>query len=325
MRELVFLLLLALAWFAFVDLALSAVMAAAGPLVARAASRLRPSRAAAALLTLRLLPGAVALLFILVLFLPAQWRFEPKDAEESAGYTLVALGVFGALTLGLAARRALRDGKATRRLERGWLARARPAAISAAGGLPVYCLPDATPIVSMTGLRRGRVFVSRPVIDALGEDELDASLAHERAHHQAHDNLKRLLVACSPDLLGLWPGGREIERRWREAVEFAADARAASGSEGRGLVLASALLKVARMTPAPGPQAAVVGFYDGAPIWDRISRLLAPEIGEEPAPRLGRAWSVSLCAVTLGTAAVAAEGVWLGVHLATEGLVRLLP
>jgi hypothetical protein len=43
------------------------------------------------------------------------------------------------------------------------------------------------------------------------------------------------------------------------------------------------------------------------------------------APRLGRAWSVSLCGMTLIAAAVAAEGVWLGVHLATEGLVRLLP
>ena len=311
MRELLFLLLLALAWFGAVNLALSALTAAVGPLLARAALRLRPSRASAALLALKLVPGAVALLFIFALFLPAQWRFEPENANESAGYTLVALGLIGTLTLALAARRAARDYLATRRLERGWL--------------PIYCLPDEIPIVSMAGLRKARVFVSRSVVKALTHDELDASLAHERAHHQARDNFKRLLVACSPDLLGLWPGGREIERRWREAVEFAADARAASGSEGRGLVLASALLKVARMTPATGLQAAGSLFYDGAPIWERISRLLAPEVGEEPAPRLGRAWSVSLCGMTIVAAAVAAEGVWLGVHLATEGLVRLLP
>ena len=132
--------------------------------------------------------------------------------------------------------------------------------------------------------------MSRSVVKALTDDELDASLAHERAHHQTRDNLKRLLVACSPDLLGFWPGGREIERRWREAVEFAADARAASGSEGRGLLLASALLKVARMTPATGVQAAGSGFYDGAPIWERISRLLAPRrrrgAGSAARPRL---------------------------------------
>jgi Zn-dependent protease with chaperone function len=324
-RELLFLLLLALAWFAVVNLVLSALAAAVGPLFARAASRLRPTRAPAALLALKLVPGAVALLFIFVLFLPAQWRFEPKDADESAGYTLVALGLVGALTLALAARRAVRDFRATRRLERGWLARALPAPIPDAGGLPVFCLPDEIPIVSVTGLREARVFLSRPVMNVLTDDELDASLAHERAHHQTHDNLKRLLVACSPDLLGLWPGGREIERRWREAVEFAADARAASGGEGRGLVLASALLKVARMTPPTGLETAGSLFYGGAPIWERISRLLAPEVGEEPAPRLGRAWSVSLCGMTIAAAAIAAEGVWLGVHMATEGLVRLLP
>jgi hypothetical protein len=324
-RDLLFLLLLALAWFAVVNLVLSALAAAAGPLFARATSRLRPSRAPAALLALKLVPGAVALLFIFVLFLPAQWRFEPKDADESAGYTLVALGLLGALTLALAARRAMRDFRATRRLERGWLARALPASITEAGGLPVFCLPDEIPIVSVTGLREARVFVSRSVMNVLTDDELGASLAHERAHHQTRDNLKRLVVACSPDLLGLWPGGREIERRWREAVEFAADARAASGGEGRGLVLASALLKVARMTPVTGPQTAGCLFYGGAPIWERISRLLAPEIGEEPAPRLGRAWSVSLCGMTIVAAAIAAEGVWLGVHMATEGLVRLLP
>ncbi len=325
MREMLFLLLLALAWFAVVNLALSALAAAVGPALARAALRMRPSRAPAALLALKLVPGAVALLFIFALFLPAQWRFEPKDADESAGYTLVALGLLGAVSVGRAARRAVRDYRATRRLERGWLARARPVPSSAAGGLPIYCLPDDVPIVSMTGLREARVFVSRSVVKALTGDELDASLAHERAHHQTRDNVKRLLVACSPDLLGLWPGGREIERRWREAMEFAADARAAAGGEGRGLLLASALVKVARMTPATGVQPAGCGFYDGAPIWERVSRLLAPEVGEVPPSRLGRAWSVSLCGMTLVAAAIAAEGVWLGVHVATEGLVRFLP
>ena len=128
MNELLFLLLLALAWFAVVNLVLSALAAADRP-AARAGAprgcgrRERPPCCSPS----KLAPGAVALLFIFVLFLPAQWRFEPKDADESAGYTLVALGLLGALTLALAARRAARDYRATRRLERGWLARARPA------------------------------------------------------------------------------------------------------------------------------------------------------------------------------------------------------
>jgi Zn-dependent protease with chaperone function len=318
-------LLLALAWFGMVDLALSALAAAVGSLLERGALGLRPSRAPAVLLTLKLAPGVVAVFFTLVVFLPAQWRFEPAGADESAGYTLVGLGLLGALTLVLAVRRAARDWRMTRNLERRWMIQTSGALMPIPGGLPIYCLADDTPIVSMTGLRRPRIFVSRSVREMLTDDELDASLAHERAHHQTRDNLKRLIVACSPDLVGLWPGGRALERQWREAVEFAADARAVSGSECRGVLLASALLKVARMTPAVGVPVAGMGFYNGAPISERITRLLSPRLEEEPAPRLGRAWSVSVCGMTLLVAIAAAEGAWLGVHLATEGLVRLLP
>ena len=325
MSELLFMLLLALAWFAAVNLALSALAAAVFPRLARGASRLPPSRAAAVLLALKLAPGVLALLFIFALFLPAQWQFEPRHAEESAGYTLVALGLLGALTLALAARRTIRDWRATRALELEWLARAGAPQAPAAGGLPIYCLPDDAPIVSMTGLGRARVFVSQSVMDALTDDELDASLAHERAHHQTRDNLKHLLVACSPDWLSLWAGGREVERRWREAVELAADARAASGGEGRGLLLASALIKVARLAPAASSGTVGSGFYDGASIWNRVSRLLALEIDVEPVPRLGRGWSVSLCGMMLVAATLAAEGAWLTVHVVTEDLVRLLP
>jgi Zn-dependent protease with chaperone function len=324
-KDPLFMLLLALAWFGVVNLALSTLAAAVGALLERGALALRPSKAPAALLTLKLAPGVIALFFILVFFLPAQWRFEPAGAEESAGYTLVAFGLLGTLTLALTTRRAARDWRMTRRLQRQWLTRAGSPLRPAPGDLPIYCLPDAAPIVSMTGLRRPRVFVSRSVREMLTDDELDASLAHERAHHQTRDNLKRVLVACSPDLLGLWPGGRALERRWREAIEFAADARAVSGSDRRGVLLASALLKVARMTPAADVAAAGLGFYNGAPISERINRLLAPHAEETPAPRLGRAWSVSLCGMTLLAAIVAAEGAWLGVHMATEGLVRLLP
>jgi Zn-dependent protease with chaperone function len=326
-KDLLFALLIALAWFAAIDAALSALAAAAYPLVGRAVPRLRPSSAAAVLLSLKLAPGAAASLFILAAFLPAQYRFEPRNVEESAGYTVMALGVAGAATLALAARRAWRDWAATRRLQRRWLAAAGAARIVTPDGLPVYCVRDRAPMLSMSGVRRPRVFVSRRVFEALSAAELEASLAHERAHGAAADNLKRLVVACSPDMLGLWRQGREIERGWREAVEFAADARARSGSEGRGLLLASALLKVARMTSEPelGARAAASAFHDGAPIWDRISRLLAAEVGEEPAPRLGRGWSCLLCGATLSVAIAAAEAVWLGVHVVTEGLIRFLP
>ena len=324
MNEALFALLLALAWFGAVNAALSAAAAGIGWFIQRGLIRLRASNAPDVLLLLKLVPGVVALFFTFVVFLPAHWRFEPEGAEESAGYTLVALGILGAVTIVLAVRRAVRDAGATRRVERGWRRRASGPTTIAGGRLPVYGLPDASPVISLAGLLRPRVFVARPVVEAFTSDEMEVSLAHELAHHDSHDNLKRMLVACSPDLLGLWPSGRALERRWRAVVEFAADARAVAGREERALSLASALLKVARLAPAPG-LATASGFYDGTLLSARIDRLLSPGLGEEPPHRLAPAWEVFLGSATLFAALLAAEAAWFGVHLATEGLVRFLP
>jgi hypothetical protein len=323
-NEALFALLLALAWFGAVNVVLSASAAGIGWFIERGMTWLRVSSAPTVLLLLKLVPGVVALFFTFVIFLPAHWRFEPEGAEESAGYTLVALGILGAVTLVLAVRRAVRDAGATRRVERGWRERACGPRTFAGGRLPVYGLPDASPVISLAGLVRPRVFVARPVIEAFTSDEMEVSLAHEVAHHDTHDNLKRMLVACSPDLLGLWPSGRALERRWRAAVEFAADARAVAGREARALSLASALLKVARLAPA-ADAAATMRFYDGTLLSARIDRLLSPGLGEEPPRLLAPAWEVFLGGATLFAALLAAQTVWLGVHAATEGLVRFLP
>lgn len=324
MKDVLFTAALALAWFGAVDLGLSALSALAAWLLERGVVRPRDSAIPAALISLKLFPGAAALFFTAVVFLPAHWRFEPEGAEESLGITLGTLALVGAATLARAARRAFRDSRMTRRLEESWQRRAIGPQRFLGGSLPVYGLPDASPIISLAGLRHARVFIARPVLDAFSPDELDVSLAHELAHRDAHDNVKRVLVACSPDLLALWPAGRRLERRWRAAVEFAADARASAGSEERAVSLASALLKVARLAPA-GAAPAGSGFYDGTLLWARIDRLLAPG-GSQAAPtRMRRAWSVSICCMTAAAALVAAEAVWLGVHLATEGLVRFLP
>jgi hypothetical protein len=321
-----FTLLLALAWFGVVNLVTSALSAGVGALVDRGAVRFRPVAAPSVWLALKLLPGVVALLFTFVVFLPAQWRFEPKGVQEDAGYTLTALGLLGGLTVLLAVRRAVRDARVTRQVERAWEARAASPQTFAGCDLPVYRLPDSAPIISLAGVRRSRVFVAQPVFDAFSPEELDVSLAHELAHDRSRDNLKRVLMACSPDLLSLWPAGRALEPRWRAAVEFAADWRAVRGSEERAVSLASALLKVARLSPALGTADAGSRFFDGTLLWARIDRLLAPVAVEEPpTPPLGRAWSVSICGMTLLGAALTAEGLWLTVHLATEGLVRLLP
>lgn len=325
MTDALFALLLALAWFGAVNAALSAAAAGIGWCIQRGLIRLRASSAPGVWLLLKLVPGVVALFFTFVVFLPAHWRLEPEGVEESAGYTLVALGTLGAVTLVLAVRRAVRDASMTRRVERGWRARASGPRKFAGGWLPVYGLPDASPVISLAGLLRPRVFVARPVVEAFTSDEMAVSLAHEVAHHDAHDNLKRLLVACSPDLLAIWPSGRAVERRWRAAVEFDADDRAVDGEESRAVALASALIKVARLSPAAAATGSSSTFYDGTLLAARIDRLLTPAGDHAAGRRSTHAWPVFLASATLVAAALAAEAAWFGVHRATEGLIRFLP
>lgn len=107
-----------------------------------------------------------------------------------------------------------------------------------------YCLPGVRP-------SDARVVVSRGVLTALDDEELQAVLAHERAHlAQRHD-----LVVLPFDALGStfpWlPPVRCAERQVRLLVEVLADRRAAAQHGPR--VLARALAKVAGgLPPAVG-------------------------------------------------------------------------
>jgi hypothetical protein len=325
-NEILFSLGLALAWFGAVNLGMSSLVAGVARLSERRVLHIRASSASAVLLTLKLLPGVASLGFTLAVFLPAHWMFEPAGVRESLGYTLAGVGLLGAWVIVLAVRRTVRDSRATMVLERAWEQKAGGPRTILDGGLPVYGFADPSPIISLAGVRHPRVYVADGVLAAFSNEELDVSLAHEAAHRDASDNLKRILMASSPDFLGLWGPGRRLERRWRAAAEFAADARAVRDSEERAVSLASALLKVARLAPVVGAWSPGSAFYDGVLLRARIDRLLGP-LQRSPRPRRARrGWPVSIGAVTaLAAAVVAAETLWFAVHVATEGLVRILP
>ncbi|HEY3382497.1 MAG TPA: M48 family metalloprotease [Vicinamibacterales bacterium] len=326
MNEALFTLVLVLAWFGAVNIGLSGLIAFLGWSGQRGAIPSHLASTPRALLVLRLLPGMASLWFILLVFLPAQWRFEPEGVEETAGVCLMVLAAAGAAILATTAGRALRDLRATRQMEHSW----RAAGCDETRQPPVdrfpgsfHWLTDPAPVLALVGIRRPRLFLSRSLVDALTPDELAVGLSHELAHRESRDNVKRALVSCCPDLLRWTTGGRHIEQRWRAAMEFAADARAAAGDPRRALSLASALLKVARLTP-PGVATAGSRFYDGTLLSARVERLLSGPILRDDS-RLPRAWSIPIVIVVVVLSGLAAEAVWFTTHLATEGLVRLLP
>jgi len=328
MNDLLFATVLALAWFATVNATASVAAAALGWGLDRSLARARPASAARVFFVVRLLPGVVSLFFIGALFLPAHWRLEPTNAEESAGYSLVLLAVIGAAILVATAWRAWVAARATGWIGRVWARRSQPRAIDA-GGVPVYGLPDSSPVVSLVGVFRPRLFVATQVLDALTPDELDVSVAHELAHLRSRDNLKRVLAACSPDLLSMVGLSRRVEDRWRRSLEFAADATAVGDDEARALSLVSALVKVAKLAPAPRHThvSLLAGshFYEGALLAARIDRLLKVETWRRQSFAMVPVWPVSLAGLTLLAALLPSQTVWLTVHVVTEGLIRVLP
>ena len=171
---------------------------------------------------------------------------------------------------------------------RRWEAAGRPLA-----GLPFPATRFAHefPVAAVFGLRQGRLFLADRLLRALSPEELDGVVAHEAAHHAARDNLKRVLLEASPDLLALTGAGARLRRAFEDAAEAAADARACARVSP--LVLARTLLKVASLVP-PGQRldAAVAALHRDGSLSARVQALVAAHdrlsAGRTPRARASR-------------------------------------
>lgn len=236
------------------------------------------------LLRLRLFPALAGAIVSIGMLLPSFLSHEPLMMREAVGPVLPGLAALSVVLLAHGAWRVLRATLATRRLSTAWRATSRPL-MQGAIAMDVIDVP--APIVALVGLWRPRVVVAQPVVQACTSDELAQVAAHEEAHRLANDNLKRLLMLATPDVLSWTPVAAEMVERWHLASEEAADAAAVGEDRQARLALASALVKVARlatqMTPLPSLASPLTGL-DG--LERRVRRLLACE----PAPPEPRRW-----------------------------------
>ena len=90
-------------------------------------------------------------------------------------------------------------------------------------------------------------------------------------------------MRAAPDLFGATASARAIERRWAVGVRARADRMAGDDQPAARCALASALVKVARLTPAVAPLAEPIStLIDGGDIASRVRSLL------DEAPRRSR-------------------------------------
>ena len=273
------------------------------------------------LAALRLLPAGgsiAAAAAVTVAFL----MFEPHRAPEHVGWSVRLVAIVALATLATSACRGLRMAFATRRLTRQWFASAEP--LDLAGISSSAVMVDASfPVVAVVGFRRPTLVIARSVLAACTPEELAAVLAHEQGHLDRRDNLRRLVMAVTPDVLGWAPASRRLFADWGSAAEEAADDDAArAGANGRWH-LASALVKVARLAVAERalPQAMPASaLYCGQNLDRRVRRLLEPAMPAGPvrqhAARAGAA---------IGAAAILSPLALPGLHALIELAIRTLP
>lgn len=225
------------------------------------------------LLALRMLPSLGACFLTLALVLPAFLIKEPSRAAEPVGPLLIVLVACALVTLGAGCLRAWRAWRATTRLLRDCGPR-QPRLRVAGRDVVIMDIPGI--LVAVVGAWRPRIVAATRVLAVCSGEELRAVIGHEAAHIVTRDNLKLLLLLASPDLLAWMPAGEELIARWRAAAEFEADAVATAQDRFQRVTLASALIKVARLSgaqrqPAGLSMPIVVDDVDG-----RVRRLLAP-------------------------------------------------
>jgi Zn-dependent protease with chaperone function len=311
---------LGLAWFVLLNLAASAVIArVAGVLTTRGRSR-----SAAYWFGLRIFPAAMAVAFVAAVFAPSYWMYEPREYGEGFDVSLAMLAIAAAAGIAAAGLRGVAAWWRASRRVRAWMRTAEPMTMPGAH-MPAYVIDVDAPLMALAGIWRPRLIVARGLVDALTPEELAASVAHEAGHQRSWDNLKRLVMRAAPDFLPATAAARTIERRWASAAEHTADRLAGRESTDTRCALASALVKVARLTPLPAVTGEPIStFVGGGEIVSRVERLLDDRASAASTQRASpRRWIGAVAVIVAAGAGYAP--LLRAVHAATEILVHTLP
>lgn len=318
------LLCLCFASFFLVHAALGLAAWMATPTAARIGEAMRPRSGARFLLALRLLPVALAAFAVVAFCIPSYVWLETNEATERVGPACCAIALLGVLvcasSLIRSARALLLSTRYSMRDKReGWRAYGN-------SSLPVTVMDSDAPVLALAGIVRPRVVVSRGVLQTLSQEELEAALAHEQAHHRSADNLKRLALFLAPDIFPFSQAFTRLNRSWSKLIEWAADDDATVGDARRSVSLAAALVHIARLGGKAAASPLTSSFLkndDELPA--RVNRLLglAPAHEEAPSRRTRLALGALIAlTVSLAVAAMIRPETFFSVHRLLEQLLR---
>ena len=266
---------LSLAVFFAIHLAAGLLVTLAARVLVGAGRRMNPRRAAGMLLAVRLLPVALGVFVVAGICIPSYLWLEPEFSREEIGMTCLAAAMMGAIQWVLSAARGVRGMTRAARHTRDCMRLGRQAAMKGSR-VPVWVLDTEAPVFALVGVFRSGVVLSGAVMRRLTPSQLGAALRHEEAHLRARDNLKRLVLLLTPDLLPGVHGFQEIERGWARFIEWAADDEAVDGDNQRSLSLAAALVRMARLGGSAAVPLSAAFMSNCGEVEARVDRLLGP-------------------------------------------------
>lgn len=249
----------------------------------RIARTMRPRMASRLLFGLRMAPAAVTAFLVVGFCVPSYLWLEPNTASERVGWFCLLAAATGAATGTFSLLRGVISMVRTERYLR--LCGSEPqAAERSQDSADVVVLQDATAVMAVAGVVHPKLVVSQTVLDVLSPEQREAAFRHEAAHHASRDNLKKLLLLLSPDVVPFAGGMHGIERAWARFTEWAADDEAVDGDQDRALSLASALVRVAKLGVRPAPGYVLSSLLqDDRDLEVRVNRLLRePAYAEKP-------------------------------------------
>ncbi len=232
--------------------------------------------------------GSLLAAVSLELFVPVTRAYEPLSDVCALGVSGHALGD-AALALpafvlaGSMIAALLQLTRAVRAVAR--LASERVVGAGPGGSLVVA---DGELLVAAAGLRRPRVLVSAGALLALDDDELEASLDHERGHIARRHRYVLVVSELARSLGRFVPGTRAAARELLFHLERDAD-RFALARRHSASVLASAICKAALHEPralaAGSPDASVAGVTFSLGGGGVVSRRVRQLLDNAPLPR----------------------------------------
>lgn len=250
----------------------------------------------------------------------------PLNDAPSGAFTLRLLAWLALLLVVVALVRLVATATSSHLLRRASVANATSSRKCAAARVVEMDRP-----VSLTaGLLRPVIVIAGSLERALDGPELEAVVAHERAHARRRDNLLRLLAEVCVTLIAPMPTAWYYRARLHEAIEEAADDEAlASGVPGEALQAALTASTEAGIAHARRPALSALLIPQPAHPRRRAARLasLGPgHAAEQRAQGRRRAWMAAgtgalLLAVLLLAARRAVED---SLYCAAEQLTRIV-